>query len=121
MAPKKRKNVASSSSSSRFDATLFPPLAKAKAYKDFFSNRVVSSERQINDSFKPAEEYGPIMVRRWNSLYTFDIDEINVSWVREFYCNMSIRDGDFATFVHGKNLVISPPVVLSSFIGIDKL
>lgn len=54
------------------------------------------------------------MARGWTSLYTFDITEINVSWVREFYCNMTIRDGDFTTFVHGKTLVISPSVLASS-------
>lgn len=118
MTPKKMKNVAGSSSSSRFDATLFPSLAKSEAYNELYPNRAVSSGRQINSSFHSTEEYGFLMARRWDFLYTFDLDEINVSWVREFYCNKTIRDGDFITFVRQKNFVISPSV-LASFIGIE--
>ncbi|KAJ8630706.1 hypothetical protein MRB53_024029 [Persea americana] len=81
MAPKKRKNVADCSSSSRFDAAMFPSLAKYEAYAELFANPVVGSERHIDESFKSTDEYGSIMARHWNFLYTFDIDEINeVDW-----------------------------------------
>ena len=76
MAPKKRKNVAGSLSSSNFDATLLPSLAKSETYAELFANRAVGPERQIDDSFTSTEEYGSIMARRWNFLYTFDIDEL---------------------------------------------
>ena len=96
---------------------MFPSLAKSEAYVELSANRAIGSERLIDDSFKSTDEYGSIMARRWHFLYAFDIDEINVSWVREFYCNMSIRDNDFTTFIRGKNIVISPSVI-ASFIGI---
>ncbi|XXG73691.1 hypothetical protein AAC387_Pa07g2565 [Persea americana] len=83
MAPKKRKNVADCSSSSRFDAAMFPSLAKYEAYAELFANPVVGSERHIDESFKSIDEYGSIMARHWNFLYTFDIDEINFLMSKE--------------------------------------
>lgn len=73
MAPKKWKNVAGSSSS-RFDATLLPSLAKSEAYEELFATRAVGSEQQIDVSFKSTDEYGSIIARWWNFPYTFDID-----------------------------------------------
>ncbi|KAJ8644873.1 hypothetical protein MRB53_006621 [Persea americana] len=56
MVPKKRKNVDGSSSSSNFDATLFPSLAKSKTHAELFANRAVGYEQQIDDSFKLTDE-----------------------------------------------------------------
>lgn len=112
MEPKKHANVGSSSSL-HYDAHRFPSLTNAENFEELYAGRRVASERIITTDIMSTEEFGVIAHRGWKSLFTFDIIEINVDSVWDFYSDMIVEDDDFETFVRGKTIKVSLNVLAS--------
>lgn len=84
-------------------------MNKAIHFENHFVKRKVGSERAIAEDLldKPIVH---ILIRRpWGSLLSFEVNEILVDCVCEFYNDMDIVSGEtFKTYVRGKWIIANP-------------
>ena len=90
MAPNKLSKTVASFSSSRFDSPRFLSTNRAIQFEELFAKRNVGSEREIDDKILENQVVYLLTLRPWVYLMKFDVTNIMVDWVREFYNNMDV-------------------------------
>lgn len=61
-----------------------------------------------------------LVIRPWYSLFTYNVNEIILDWVRDCYYNMKIDGGMFTPYVCGKTSEVSSAII-GEFLDIEDL